>query len=260
MNKIRNKERTCRYCDRTFLAADVKASVCPKCKESPALLGTCENCGRPCKKTNRFCSKKCSTTFIHKTEPYRVGAQKGDANISKRSDVRKKISEGVTRSYDNPDLLSIRAKAMAALGSKKGFRSKQEEEFSCFLKDQSIEFLREVPTEYQYVVNGKVKTRHKVVDFIIPSIKTNIELTGFIWGSTDPHHRYYFRERLLELASENTDQYYIISSNEPKVVDKIREFFDGYHPWNINEMRLGDNLLILSYEELKKYVKEKICK
>ena len=231
--KIRNKHCTCKYCGQEFLAADVKAAVCPSCKESPALLGTCEYCGGPCKKVNRFCSKSCSTSYIHKTEPYRVGAQKGEANPAKRADVRSKIKEGVTRSYTNPDLLELRAQAMAALGRYGEFRSKQEEAFDTFLKCLGVKYEREEPQVLAYVKKGSLVTRYKIVDFVIPSHKIFIELTGFIWGeggNSCKAQREGFREKLLELASGNPSNTYIISSDNPGVLKTVSQYFQGYHP------------------------------
>lgn len=54
-----------------------------------------------------------------------------------------------------------------------------------------------------------------------------------------------------KVSPENT---YIISSTGDMVLSRVRECFDGWTPWNMKEMKAGNNLLIVSYLDLQTYI------
>lgn len=206
----------------------------------------------------RFCSRSCATSYLHKEHPGKVGYQKGELNIAKRPSIRRKISKGVMASYDDPTLLEKRAKAYAALGARAdSYRSEQEKQFAEFLQEAKVGYLREHAQGYMALKGKKLVRRQKVIDFVLPQHNIYIELTGFIWGSTDTSQRTYFRERLLELSSLSPENTYIVSSTSDKVLSRVRECFDGWTPWNMKEMKAGNNLLILSYSDLQTYIMQR---
>ena len=224
------------------------------------------SCGGPKQIKAEHCIK-CAKIFSHKGKSYEeiygtsspnCGFKKGKDNVAKNPFIKKKIKEGVLKSYQNPELLQKRIIALKKVASKeKGFRSKQEEDFSIFLESCNIEYVYEKPLQYITISPaGLCCKRSKLVDFYLPFKNIYIELTGFIWGSGKKEAQEFFKERMLQLASENPDNIYIISSDSLNVIDKVKECFLGYYPWNMVDMKPGNNLIIFTLEDLKSYIRK----
>lgn len=171
------------------LTEGLKCPVCGKdCKFINSTLGYSKTCG----------NKKCygeliglrtrGKTYkeIYGDKFIKCGFLKGDNNVAKRSEIRKKISESVKASY-TPELLERRRQHLLSrkipISYMKGrkipdkygnfFRSTLEAEFSNFLHKNNINFDYEVPVKMN---NG----HKKIVDFVIDK-KIFIEISGYAW-------------------------------------------------------------------------------
>ena len=178
---------TCRDCGKQFKCKVVQAHFCPSCKKEKT---TC-SCGgsKSIKATNcRACSyaNKRGKTYLEiygtKTPP--CGYQRGDKNISKRPEIKEKISRGVTRAY-TPKLREQRGQQLREYNLKHGysfgkrvllnsrgekFRSKLEVNFSELLIRNNISYKYEHRIK---MING----HYKIVDFKIGDIL--VEISGF---------------------------------------------------------------------------------
>lgn len=100
---------SCTECTQWFLSADVNAKICKPCKlPKPCRCG----CGKIVRTPGRYFSlghkNKGKTYFeIYGTSTPNCGHRRGEDNIAKRVDIRKKISDGVKASY-TPELLELR--------------------------------------------------------------------------------------------------------------------------------------------------------
>jgi len=126
---------------------------------------------------------------IHGTKNVKCGYQRGENNIAKRVDIRKKISIGVLLSYkNNPELIEKRRVAAyknKIYLNKKSFnlnlkdknenlrRSKLEVLFSNLLIDNDISFV------YERVVK-MINNHMKVVDFLIND-DLYVEISGYAY-------------------------------------------------------------------------------
>lgn len=129
---------------------------------------------------------------IYGDEPVKCGFKKGEENIAKDPEIRKKISEGVIRSYEKNfgELREVRRKFFIEhpslgvvhrskptifddYGNK--YRSRLEANFSNLLIENNIPFEYEKPFKMK---NGRMK----YVDFVIDN-KLFIEISGYAWES-----------------------------------------------------------------------------
>ena len=165
--KARTRTCTCRYCSSSFLAADVKASVCSLCLTT---RGSC-SCGRGKGVGSRFCVRcarenpSAAEALGHKKQ---AAAIRGSHNPAKRSSTRKKISAAVkanhwSRLYPRKfavHMVEIRRRAT-------------------FGHPSSLEAAlgRCLSAERQYPV-GPYK-----VDFAYPTLKIALEVYGCYWHS-----------------------------------------------------------------------------
>lgn len=187
MVKIKNKKCKCKYCKTIFFAGDKKASICPECFDRLSICPKCNNHKTimsktclTCRKTVKGLTKKQITTKFPKWR--NCGFKSGEQNLAKQIEVRKKISEGVKKSY-TPELLEKRRnsffkknintynfKYVTKNGEK--CRSKLELNFLNYLYDNNIKYKTEVPIKMK---NGKLK----IVDIVIDDVL--IEISGYAY-------------------------------------------------------------------------------
>lgn len=83
------RTNACRFCEKEFACADPKASRCPTCRG-------CQHCGKPTRSSTRTC-RGCDAkhpTDARKKHLARLHASShGDNNVSKRPEVRAKLSK-----------------------------------------------------------------------------------------------------------------------------------------------------------------------
>jgi len=191
-SKIKNKKCLCRYCDEYFLAAEPRASRCKKYKINKSL---CE-CGNKKGYDTKSCMKCSSTTrgmiqsdIVKKYPKWKnCGHKKGELNVSKNINIRKKIKIGLRKYYkNNPQVLKEKSihRTNLNINTKFGklkyennvgekFRSKLEASFSNILNDNNIKYDYEVPIKM-------INDRYKVVDFVVNDIL--IEVSGYAYES-----------------------------------------------------------------------------
>ena len=126
---------------------------------------------------------------IHGEGQHPCGYQPGEANVAKRPDIRRKISEGVSRSYQNPALIKMRREAMIDR-IRRGkvvtwckyynaerdeyYHSQFEKAFAQILSDEGLEYVKDYPLVL-------TSTRTKLVDFVLEERGLYIELSGFAY-------------------------------------------------------------------------------
>jgi len=202
----------CKWCDNTFLSKYYQSTCCYSCKE-PRLCKC--GCGRLVKTPGYLYSLNCikrgkSYLEIYGTSTPNCGFSRGESNIAKLPEIRKKIRIGVRKSYDNPSLIEQRRKHMIKLHCESGilnytsvenfrrekFRSRLERDFSELLIQNNIKYLYEVP----------VKLRDKsikFVDFQVGNIL--IEISGYAYDEWRKDFN-----RKIKLLRRSTDKQIII--------------------------------------------------
>lgn len=247
---------------------DNKDIFCPICKQKIPY----KTFGRILK----FCNKKCSCIH-HKTDEYKklqseklkgkpnpnkgktyleiygttnpkCGFKKGEANIAKKPEIRKKISEGVKKSY-TPELRlkrSIQArnnlKFLTGGGYKSRktsdnygnyFRSSLEAEFSNFLIENNINY------EYEKIVN-MINGRKKIVDFVIDN-DILIEVSDYVFD--DWQKTFNEKMKLLRNTFDPSEKILILITYK----DKETLLFK-----NISKQRTGESIFIHSIDNKEK--------
>lgn len=104
-------QHTCEGCSSNFASADIKGRFCKDCK-APRLCRC--GCGKTVKTPGHWYRSGCRLRGKTYTEIYgnilpACGFKTGDQNIAKTIEIRRKISEGVSKSY-TPVLLELRRK------------------------------------------------------------------------------------------------------------------------------------------------------
>lgn len=104
-------QHTCEECSLNFASADIKGRFCKDCK-APRLCRC--GCGKTVKTPGHWYRSGCRLRGKTYTEIYgnilpACGFKTGDQNIAKTIEIRRKISEGVSKSY-TPVLLELRRK------------------------------------------------------------------------------------------------------------------------------------------------------
>lgn len=277
MGKIKNKECTCIYCLQSFLAADIKASVCDSCKTERQ---SCPDCGK--KKTIKadYC-RVCAKTYSHKGKTYEEiygdnlnpnqGFKKGRDNYNFAPGSKEKRSAGIKRSYErDPSLRDLRRRhfkqrqlegkmcSKKILYSSIHFRSKQEVDFYQWCEKMIPK--QKVLYEHPFVwIDEKGEERVKFVDFYFPDLGVCVELTAYIWKV--PHqedNRLLFRDKMLTLATLYPKLKWFVATRIDSVILECESFFEGFQPWSFGKQELGSNLSILETEELKTTILKEI--
>lgn len=190
--KRRTHKRICKICNITYMAADVKGNICYDCKKPTKCLCGCGNFVK--KPGGGYYSNhgKKGKTYkeIYGTDNPKCGFKTGKDNIAKNPEIRKKLSEGVKKSY-TPELRELRAKHLKErmlyggfrgknyslnYSNSKGnkFRSSLEVRVSELFIENNIEFSYEVPIS---MYNGNIK----LVDFVVNDVY--IEISGFAYDT-----------------------------------------------------------------------------
>jgi len=189
---MRNRVFThiCFGCKSSFENGDYKWRYCKQCKEN----ATCEVCKKQLSDPQcKLCMKHKSVPLqgktylqIYGTTDVKCGFQKGEVNIAKLPEIRKKISVKVINSY-TPELRKLRSKHGIDRFKTQGyifgklkyvnikgehFRSSLEKDFSHLLIKNKIKYKYEVPV---HLING----HWKIVDFKVGN--TLIEISGFAY-------------------------------------------------------------------------------
>ena len=197
------------------MAADTKAYTCYDCRE----VVICQNCGRNMQRLNMFStdypgwcgrcraaelkrgksfkvlygkdythpSKGKTYKQIYKGRSVKYGFQKGEENIAKQPEIRKKISQGVKNSY-TPELREIRRAEFYGRLFKKGmaygklkFKNSQGQLFRSSLEVSFSELL--LKNNIPYIYEHRIKLydgRVKVVDFLVNE-HILVEISGFAY-------------------------------------------------------------------------------
>jgi len=153
--------RVCRACDESFMAADVKACFCPPCKAPrPCRCG----CGAMVATPGRFYAQghnpAWQTTEAHAKQ---AAAISGDANPSKRSDVRRAISAAVVANHPSRTHGALWRELAQRMRPRPASR----------LEDTIAKMWP--GAERQYVVGGYR------FDFAMPGLKLLVEINGCWW-------------------------------------------------------------------------------
>jgi len=239
----------CKICNNEFQNRDVKGVICLECRKPRLCLCGCNKfVKKPGSYYRQNHSKKGKTyKEIYGTNTPTCGYQRGNDNVAKRKDIRKKISKGVKKSYKDPKLREHRRENCYFL-SNKGirlarrlkakdnnlYRSSYEVKVANFLYDNDISY------EYERRVllnSGKVK----IVDFIVNNIL--IEITGYAFKDWQTN----FNERLKMLRDTVKDKIVIITYN--KKIKKISSFIKRKNLKNVYV--LGENFNDLLLEHIK---------
>ena len=216
----------CRYCGVSFMSADVKTYTCSVCKmPKPCKCGCGELVMTPSREYT-FGHKIRGKTYleIHGTSTPNCGHRKGEANAAKRPEVRKKISDGVKRSYQNPQLIQSRREKCVFLKRKwidfscrfpandgQKYRSRFEVEVADTLYGQGIQY------EYEHKITmegGKLK----IVDFKVGNLL--IEVTGYAFDDW----RQSFNKNII-LLRHSVDNPIVIITYE-KHTDELQQLVD----------------------------------
>jgi len=247
MKREKKYKHICKHCNKEYLGADTKGNCCYVCKEKIICKwcklpqakgwslyrdknpGACFKCyqklnkGKTRKETihkDYICPTKGKTyKEIYGTDTPQCGYQKGDKNIAKNVEIRKKLSTAVKKSY-TPELRRVRSeqtkqnflngmhfgvlKQKDSYGNK--YRSKLEANLSDILIEHNIKFNFEGKTNRIKLFDGSVK----VVDFIVDNLL--IEVTGFAYKKWQDD----FIEKIIKLR-KTTDKKILILTYDDKV-------------------------------------------
>lgn len=185
-SKIKNKKHTCIICNKEFYNSDHRGKYCYECKKEEIISCRC-GCDKKvkiskCKKASNSSAygyyrnhwKKGKTyKEIYGTSTPACGFKKGDLNVAKREDIRKKISIKIAELYQEGCRCGWPKKYKNKIGEL--YRSDLEVKFSNLLIDNKI----------SYVYEKRVKLnndRIKLVDFFVDDF-IMIEISGFAFDS-----------------------------------------------------------------------------
>ena len=182
---------------------------------------------------------------IYGTSNPACGFKKGDKNIAKNPEIRKKISEGVTKSYTE-ELRKQRSEQAYNGGFIGGnyrktiednhgnrFRSKLEASFSNLLIENDIDYIYEQRVQ---LINGKIK----IVDFVVDNIF--IEITGYAYESWQEDLQ--MKIKWLKESIDENDFIFLITYSDKK--EKL--FFDS------SRNKIGTNIFIFDMDELENII------
>ena len=190
--KIKKFNHICESCGCNYISADIKGRYCLTCKQPKKCKCGCSNI---VKTPGRYYAQGCqirgkSYKEIHGTENPPCGYQSGDMNVAKRPHIRKKISEGVKRSYTT-ELRTLRREQCFFLKQpflsyvknvpdKSGqlFRSK----FEASVSDMFTKYISSYKYTYHYEKSLRLYDGSLIlVDFLIDDCI--IEVTGYAFDS-----------------------------------------------------------------------------
>lgn len=249
--KIRNKICKCKFCEKEFLAAEPRAKVCDACKISPEKLGKCEVCSTPVKKGDRFCSPKCKATYGHFLPGSKMGFQSGNQNIAKDPEIRKKISGGIRKSYEDENLIKCRREKMIELARsgkapgwyssyneerKERYQSRLEESFATLLQEKKAPYIKDYPLPLE-------KGKTKLIDFYLLERNHFVEISGFAYERWQKD----FIQKLLIIDSLYSGITIIIFTYKDKL-PKLREMLFP----NISEK---NNWGVFNIDQFEDYIK-----
>lgn len=240
-------ERICRFCGNKYLSKVNRGNMCDKCK-NPKLCKC--GCGKLVKTPGKFyygnCSKRGKTyKDIYGTVDIKCGFQKGEENIAKREDIKKKISKGVRESYTSELREKRRVKSYETgfyknqFGKKysnikgENFRSNLEVEFSNFLIKNNIEYEYEKSIK---LLNGK----RKVVDFVIYGY-IFIEITGYAYENWKKD----FNKKIKWLKESIGSEEFILILTYKNALDEI--FFRNIY--------VGENVFFGDVKDIEQILK-----
>lgn len=230
-SKPKNKKCICKYCKKGFLSTDVKSNICDKCRIS----FKCKVCGSIVGPGGKFCQKHSYTKNKGKTykqiygiDTPKCGYQRGEANLAKRPDIRKKVSEGVKRSY-TPELKERRRKSMleridrGEMPFKPNKRIQIGHEFFRTKFEVNVKKALDImKIEYDYEQLLKMGERRFFPDFILhpfDDIKNTsktilLEVTG---SKFEEWRKNFFRKVDYIMKNDKEDKYRILVITYPDV-------------------------------------------
>lgn len=260
--KIRNKSCICRFCQKEFLAADVKATICDDCK---AKSSRCE-CGAKkdifaefcfiCRKTKYDVFRGKTYTEIYGSDSAPCGFQRGERNVAKRKEVREKIRKAVIQSYEkDPSLRKLRREQMIDRirdGTAPGwyysynsereerYQSRLEEEFAKLLLSRDVSYMKDYPVALS-------SSRTKLVDFFLLKTSTYVEISGFAYEEWQED---FFEkiQRLLEVLDEKR----LVIFTYLEKLELAKEKFQSIQSYS-------NEVCILSIDQFETFIGEETC-
>jgi hypothetical protein len=252
--RIQTDTTTQQIYDIIFNVTDIEKQ-CPVCNVNPKKfqgfgIGYASACCHKCAHNHSDYKNKLSAKLkghksklkgktykeIYGDKKVKCGFQRGDKNIAKQAEIRKKISDGVKASY-TPELKQLRSEQAYKTNfihnhynknkpDKLGnlYRSKLEVLFANLLIDNDIKF------DYEKAIplcNGKIK----IVDFIIDDF-IYIEVSGYAYKNWQMD----FIEKINLLKQSINEENIIYLLTYDKNVEKL--FFD------VSGKKVGDNIFI----------------
>lgn len=180
----------CKNCDTLFIVVDSKQKYCKKCinekieckcgcKKLVLKIGS--GYARGCKIRGKIYKE------IYGLKNVQCGYQKGENNIAKKLEIRKKISEGLINSYKkNPELKKIKIQSRIKNGNlkidfgRKLYPNNINELYRSSLEVKFSELLINNNISYQYEPKLKlIDNSMKIIDFVVNDII--IEISGFAY-------------------------------------------------------------------------------
>lgn len=215
-------------------------------KEKPL----CPICGKVCKFSNfttgynKFCSSTCAFKYkpqkgksyleIYGTSSPACGFKKGEDNLAKLPEIRKKISISVKKSYDknNGILRKIRSANSLKLGTLPSYGLKIKDNFGNFyrsaLEARLSNLLINNKINFDYEKRIKMINGHnKYVDFVIDN-NIFIEVTGYAYAEwiNDFNHKM----KIFDLTRNKLNSFIYILTY-PENIDLIKTYLiQGYNP------------------------------
>lgn len=251
-----DKKCLCKYCGKIFLAWDKKASICPECKEERS---KCPNCGNKKTIISATCvpcarKKWKGKTYleIYGTSSPKCGFKKGKDNYNFAPGSKEKRSEGVKRSYKNPELIKQRRERMISRIRSanhpmwyyvyneergEGYQSRLEESFAKLLQKYSFEYIKDYPLALS-------STQTKLIDFMLVQKEYFIEISGFAF----PRWQNDFIDKMKKVFEVLKNKRVIIFTY-PEKLETLKE--------RSKEFQLNSNKLsLLSTEEFESFLLE----
>jgi len=173
----------CTGCGRAFETRQLNPTQLPKlCSNCRTKTHPCPVCGKAISYFKKYCDNRCAQRDIS-NEKIRIGHMKqgekikGDKNPMNKEENRRKVSDGVTRSY-TPELRKLRGENWASLFSgkypdTKGNLLRSKFELSVANK------LQELGYDYEYEKRLKIEDKFLYPDFTLQH-GTIIEVVGFL--------------------------------------------------------------------------------
>ena len=180
--KIKRFKRICKFCNKEYLATDVKGNVCDECRKPK--FCKC-GCGRLVKGPGHLyyrghANKGKTYKEIYGTDNPKCGFKKGEENIAKREDIKKKISKGVRESY-TPELKKKRSEQIKNEKWQIYSKVSQRLFFEVLNKVENKDKIYFAKLNKEFNIWCEKENRLYSYDFVDTKRKRVIEFNGDLW-------------------------------------------------------------------------------